>query len=114
MLSVQVLHLPLAQFIVMQSVSALQSLPSLHFGQVTPPQSMSVSSPLSMPSVQLTQVPPEHVSLALQPAVIGPSGKHLRQVPAASQKPVCPLQASPTMVVVASHIPPSHAQGWQG
>jgi hypothetical protein len=37
----------------MQSVATVQALPTLHFEVHVPPQSMSVSAPFLMPSVQL-------------------------------------------------------------
>jgi hypothetical protein len=81
---------PAGQTRLLQSPATAQTLPSAHSGQLAPPQSMSVSVPFLMPSVQLAarHEPPIHTPLSQSPAAV-----QLRPAAQRGQPEVAPPQS---------------------
>ena len=71
----RVLHMPSLQRPNTQSVPALHFLPGAQLLPQTPPQSMSVSSALSMPSLHAAMVG-ELVAACVQPGAAACAGEH--------------------------------------
>jgi hypothetical protein len=60
------------QKLIVQSAAAVQLAPTPHFGQAPPPQSVSVSSPSTMPFVQLGPASPPSGTPPSAPPVFAP------------------------------------------